>query len=90
MLILGSLSTTVFADRLGRRVLNSVSLMGSACGLGITALYRYLSLNGIDVTSFAFVPIVSLCFVVFVSAAGIVPLALVCSVENLPSKVKLQ
>lgn len=86
-LILGSLTTTYLADKMGRRTLNLVSLMGSALGLINTALYQFLYLNGFDLSTFAFLPVASLCFVMFISSAGIIPLALTCSVENLPSKV---
>lgn len=112
-LIFGSLTSTYLSDRLGRCVMCLISLMGSAFGLAITALYQFLYLNDYDLSSFAFVPVASLCFVMFISAAGIVPLgtvlfvailphahgkftikilkffsAVICSVENLPSKVK--
>lgn len=86
-LILGSLTTTYFADKLGRRALNLVSLLGSAVGLAVCALYHFLYLKGVDLSLFAWVPVVSLSFVTFISAVGISPLAAVCSVENLPSKV---
>lgn len=86
--IAGSLSTTYFADKLGRIKLNLISLMGSACGLFSTALYRYLYLIDIDLSSFAWVPILSLSLVVFISAAGITPMSYVCSVENLPTEVR--
>lgn len=88
-LIVGSMVTTYVVDKIGRRALSAISLLGSACGLAITALYQFLYLNGLDLSSFAFVPVASLCFTVFISSAGITPCALVCSVENLPSKVRL-
>lgn len=86
-LILGSLLTTYLADILGRRVLNLVSLMGSAIGLFATSLYYYLNLIGYDLQLFACVPIVSLSFVIFISSVGVMPLAFICSVEYLPPKV---
>lgn len=86
-LILGSLATTYLADILGRRVLNLVSLLGSAIGLLAMSLYYYLYVNGYDLSAFSWVPVISLSFVIFISSAGIVTLACVCSVENLPTKV---
>lgn len=86
-LILGSLTTTYLADRLGRKKLCLTSLLGSACGLLAAALYRYLSLDGYDLAAFSWVPVVSLSLVVYISSAGILPLALVCSIECLPTKV---
>lgn len=89
-LIFGSLTTTYFADKLGRKMLNLISLMGSACGLFITAIFYYLTLNGYDLSAFAWIPVVCLSFVVFISSAGIIPLAVVCSVEYLPKKVSIE
>lgn len=86
-LIFGSLTSTYLADTLGRRKLNLISLFGAAAGLSGTALYHYLNLNGYNLTSFAWIPIVCLCFVLYISTAGIMTLAAVCSVENLPPKV---
>lgn len=85
--ILGSIATTYLADKLGRKMLILVSLMGSACGLLVTALYYYLTLNGYDLSAFAWIPVASLSFVIFISAAGITPLMDVCAVEYLPKKV---
>ncbi|XP_055299425.1 facilitated trehalose transporter Tret1-like [Sitodiplosis mosellana] len=87
-LIIGSLTTTYFADRLGRKVLIIVSLLGSAFALLATSMYHYLYLNGYELSSFAWVPLVSLSFDVFISSAGITPLMMVCSVENLPPKIR--
>lgn len=83
-LILGSTSTTYLADRIGRKKLNLISLMGSACGLFATALFYYLNLNGFNLTSMAWIPVATLFFVVYISSAGIVSLQFVCSIENLP------
>lgn len=86
-LILGSLTTTTFADILGRRVLILVSLMGSALGLLSMSLYYYLHVSGYNLSAFSWVPVVSLSFVIFISSSGIVSLSFVCSAENLPTKV---
>lgn len=83
-LICGSLTTTYLADKIGRKKLNLISLMGSAFGLQTTALYYYLNLIGYNLSAYAFIPVVCLSFVIFISSVGIVPL---CSVEYLPSKV---
>lgn len=88
-LIFGSLASTYLADVLGRRTLNLISLFGAALSLFGTALYHYLNLNGCDLTSFAWIPVVLLCSLVFISAAGIGPLSIICSVENLPRKVRM-
>lgn len=84
----GSLLTTFLADVLGRRVLIIISLAGSVVGLLAMALHYYLFLIGYDLSAFKWVPVSSLSFVIFIAAAGITPLATVCSVENLPTKVR--
>lgn len=88
-LIAGSSTTTYLADRLGRRALNLVSLIGSATGLYATAIYHYLYLIGYDLSAFGWIPVFSLSFVIFISSAGVLPLTNICSVENLPPKVLL-
>lgn len=87
ILITGSLLTTFLADVLGRKLLIIISVFGSAVGLFSLALYQYLSLIGFDLTSFELVPVISISFVIFMSAVGIMPLALVSSVEHLRPKV---
>lgn len=86
-LIVGALLTTYLADILGRKILNIVSLSGSAVGLFTLAIYYYFHIKGYDLTSFALVPVLSLSFVVLISSAGINALAYVCGIEYLPQKV---
>lgn len=85
--LLGSLSTTFLADRLGRKTLNFISMSGAATGLFSASLYHYLRLNGFDLASFSWIPVVCLSLVTFVVSAGIVPLTTVCSIEYMPAKV---
>lgn len=86
-LILGSLLSTYMADSLGRKIMNLISLLGSAIGLFAMGFYYHLYLSGYDLSDFFWVPVVSLSFVIFISSAGIVPLSIICSVEYLPTKV---
>lgn len=87
-LIFGSLTSSILADKLGRKILNIISLLGCAAGLFATAIYHYLNQNGYDLSLFTWVPVFSLSFVIFISAAGIWGLVLVCIVEYLPQNVK--
>lgn len=87
-LILGAFFSTALADILGRKILNVVSLFFSAVGLFAVSLFHYLNIHSeYDLSAFAWVPVASLFFVIFISAAGIMPLSLICSVEYLPPKV---
>lgn len=88
-LILGSLSTTYFADILGRKVLCLISFLGSAFGLLSLSVYHYFHLRGFDLSPFSWVPVTSLSFVIFISAAGIMPMSMIVGVEYLPPKVRI-
>lgn len=88
-LIFGSILSTYLADILGRKILNLISLMGSAIGFFSMALHYYLHINGYDLTEFQWVPVVSVSFVIFITSAGIASLQIVCSIEYLPAKVFL-
>lgn len=85
--IIGTLCTTSFSDSLGRKALLIVSLLGSAFGLLSFASYSYLKQNEYELSSFEWVPVVSLSFVIFTASAGVIPLMFIGMVEHLTSKV---
>lgn len=87
-LLVGSIFTSYLADKLGRKILNLISLTGSAIGLFTISLYQYFNVNGYDMSAFEWVPVICLSFVIFISSAGIFALSLVCSIEYLPTKVR--
>lgn len=90
VLTMGSLISAYLADKLGRKQLNLISTMGSALGLLTTALFYYLNLAGYNLSAYTLVPVVSICFSVFMASSGIMPIVFTCSVENLPPKVHIQ
>lgn len=83
----GSLTTAFLVDKLGRKVLILVSLLGSACGLLTASFYHHVNQRGYDSSSYDWVPMIALSVTIFIASAGIEPLFYVCSVENLPAKV---
>lgn len=85
--IIGGLVSTQLGDTLGRKTTLFVSLAGSAVGLFTFTLYSYLRQNDYDVSSYLWLPVVCLSFIIFISSAGIVALANTCTVENFPPKV---
>lgn len=84
----GALATTYLSDTLGRKWTNLLSFSGSAAGLFTTAGYYYINLYHYDLSSFQFVPVVALAFVIFISSAGVVPLVFICTIELMPKNVK--
>lgn len=85
--IAGTLLTTQLADKLGRKVLLNISLVGSVLGQLALVAFLYLDKLGFDVTLFSWVPVASTGFVIFIASVGIVPLLAICTVEMLPPKV---
>lgn len=87
--IVGGILSTQLADSFGRKFLIVISFLGSAIALFILSVYLYLIENGYDVcTTYSWVPVACLSFVMFITSAGIFALLSVCYVEYLPTKVK--
>lgn len=86
-LILGSFVATYLTDKLGRKFLNFISLVGAAIGMYALATYQYVRMHGIDLSAYAWIPVACLSFIIFISSAGITPLSVVCSLECMPPKV---
>lgn len=84
--IAGSLLTTQLADRLGRKILLNISIVGSVLGQLSLAVFLYLDKVGVDVTLLHWVPVASTGFVIFIASVGIVPLIPICTVEMLSPK----
>lgn len=85
--LVGCLFSTQLADTLGRKPTMLFSILGCSIGLLILSAYLYLMQLGYDLTAYAWLPVTSLSFVIFIASAGVVSLNGVCTVENLPSKV---
>lgn len=88
-LLCGSLASAYLADLCGRKLLNIISFLGSAAGLFTVALYQYLQLNGYDLSSYQWIPVVCLSLCIFISSAGITPLSILCCLEYTPPNVRM-
>lgn len=85
--IVAGLTSSQLGDAFGRKIILITSLFGSAMGLFTLAAYSYLRENDYDVTNFNSLPLLMLCFIIFISNAGIIALGHICAIENYPSKV---
>lgn len=85
--IAGSLLTTQLADKLGRKALLIISLVGSVFGQLALAIFFYFDKLGCDVAFLSWVPVASTGFIIFIASVGIVPLMSICAVEMLPPNV---
>lgn len=68
---LGVFSATLAIERLGRKMLIIVSAYLSAFCLAVMGAYALLKENGVDVSAFGWIPLVSLSSLVFVAANGV-------------------
>lgn len=86
--ILGTLITSHFVDKKGRKFLLILSMAG--CVLGHASLITYISLHksGFDTSSFHWTPVFNMSFIVLLASAGVVPLTFICLVEAFPVKVR--
>ena len=86
--IVGTLVASQIVDRLGRKILLVVSLAGSSLGLIAMGAFQYTFEQGYSISSFDWVPVTSLSFVVLTASLGIVPLPFVVIAEVLPLKLR--
>lgn len=85
--VIGTYTASQLMDRAGRKVLLLVSLSGGCVMLLITGTYSYLAKHDYDVSSFNWVPIVTISSFLFLSAIGIIPVPFTMLSEVIPPKV---
>lgn len=85
--IAGCICSTQLADRLGRKWLLTISMMGSGLGHTSCAFYVYLMESNVDVSAFHWIPVTSVLLALFMASAGIMPLVTLAAIELLPTKV---
>lgn len=86
--IIGTISTYFLIDRVGRKVLLTISCAGSAIGLSVMGIYCYLSKHSVDVSPYNWIPVITLSFVIYISSIGIIPVPYIILSEVLPQKVQ--
>lgn len=75
-------------ERLGRKILYIISMIGSILGYATFGLYLLLRESNYDVSAFTWVPLVSLSFVVLVQSFAIATLALSVIAELMPEALR--
>lgn len=85
--ILGTYCATCLVDKVGRKVLLTISASATSLGLAVMGAYSFLDKQHFDLKLFNWVPVTSLSFVIFIASIGILPLPFVVLAEVLPNKV---
>jgi SP family facilitated glucose transporter-like MFS transporter 8 len=88
--IVGSLMPTFLVERLGRKLMMSVSAFGTCIGLSLLGGYIYLQSIGFDVEAFNFVPLLAFSFAIFLANLGILTLPFMVLSEIAPPKVNFR
>jgi hypothetical protein len=86
--IIGAAMCTFLVEKAGRKILFSISAFGISLGLGVMSLYTYMDLNGFDLSSFSWVPLVSFSFVMCIYNVGVNTLPFLYISEIVQSKFK--
>lgn len=85
--IAGTISTYFLIERIGRKVLLTISSSGAAIGLSVMGIYCYLSKHNVDVSQYNWIPVITLSFVIYISSIGIIPVPYIIISEVLPRRV---
>lgn len=78
-------SAMVLVGRVGRKLLMSLSAIGTAVGLICMGLY---DMNKEHLTEYGWIPIVSFSTIILMSSTGMLPLTFVILAEIMPKKIK--
>lgn len=88
--LLGTYAATFLVDRLGRKILLTLSAVGSSLCLAILGAYSYANSLGLDVKPYSWISIASFSGMMFLASNGLIPLMFVVISEVMPEKVKMR
>lgn len=87
--IVGTISSFIFIDLAGRKVLLLISTFGTGMGLSCLGTFSWLRAHNFDLTGYGWIPIVSLSVTVFLFCVGLCNIPFFVLPEILPSKVRM-
>lgn len=85
--VVGSVVSTFAIDNMSRKMLYAITCLGTIVGLLAMGTHGFLKAY-YDVSNFAWVPIASLSFVIFIASIGLLPLTFIMLSEILPQEVR--
>jgi len=86
--LVGTYTSTVLVDRLGRKILLLVSAVGIGFGQIAMGTYSYLQVSGYEVSAFSWVPISGFSFMMLLAAVGLLSLPFLVVSEIMPQKIR--
>lgn len=85
--ILGSYTSTIFVDTMGRRILMLISTLGTSLGCIVFGLFTYYA-HQYDLSNFNWLPLVLMILIIYLANVGLIGLFFVVLVELFPVKVR--
>ncbi|KAG5682757.1 hypothetical protein PVAND_012090 [Polypedilum vanderplanki] len=86
--IFGALTATFLVEKAGRKLMMSVSSFGMMTGLGVLATYSLFKSQGVDLSNYNIVPLLSFSFMIFVGNLGVLTLPFMIVNEIAPAKIR--
>lgn len=86
--LIGSYVSTFLVDKAGRKILITISAIGTGLGLITLGLYTYVKTLGFDVSPYGWVPIASFSFVIFIASWGVLTLPFLVLSEIMPPRIR--
>lgn len=84
--ILGSYTSTIFVDTLGRRILMLISTLGTSLGCIVFGLFTYFA-QKYDLSDFNWLPLVLMIIIIYLANIGMIGAFFIVLVELFPVKV---
>ena len=72
--IIGSMFATVLVERCGRKMMMSISALGTSMGFAIFGFYALLQSQGYNMENLKFVPLFAFSLIIFIANLGILTL----------------
>ncbi|KAJ6649968.1 Facilitated trehalose transporter Tret1, partial [Pseudolycoriella hygida] len=86
--VCGICVSSVLVDKVGRRVLFGISSFGAAISLIMFGTFSFLHGKGVDLSSFDWLPVVSLSFYIFINCVGLRTVPFLYIAEILPYNIR--
>lgn len=86
--VIGAVLCTFLVEKAGRKLLLSISALGISLGLAIMSLFTFSTSRGADLSNFAWIPLASFSFVIFISNLGVNTLPFLYLSEIVPTRTK--
>lgn len=72
--IFGSIFASILVERCGRKMMMSISALGTSMGLSILGFYAFMQHKGYDMENLKFIPLLTFSLIIFIANLGVLTL----------------